>query len=402
MIELYFRLASSMFMRVLHRNFGVHTHRALVDQLAAEIAGNADQQAGQPRDIKAPGPNVGIGLTKTQQPIERCQGKQHDREGGVAPGRNQPADTRHCHQVDHTHQPRKPSASSAHPAQPDTCTRPKIILGTDIGEIHADKRNQRCDGEMDQHRVNGMSANRHAANDRFMVHDYAPIQWLSRWLGLGVLTNIAGCGGPLSTLDPAGPAAQSAAGLWWIMFGSFGLVLLAVIGLWWFAMRQPSRSDNPRRNNRMIIGGGVLLPLLSIAGLLAVGIPAGHRMLPLPTPEDVLRIDVTGHQWWWEVHYPDTGVRLKNELHIPAGAPVDIHLTTADVIHAFWVPRLGGKLDAIPGRTNILRLQASQPGIYRGQCAEFCGLHHAHMQFSVTAYEVSDFQRWLTEASTND
>ncbi len=211
-----------------------------------------------------------------------------------------------------------------------------------------------------------------------------------------------GCGGPLSTLDPAGPAAQSAATLWWIMFGSFGVVLVVVIALWCYAMRRPTISDDPRRNNRLIIGGGVLLPLLSIAGLLAVGIPAGHRMLPLPTPEDVLRIHVTGHQWWWEIHYPDTGIRLRNELHIPAGAPVDIHLTTADVIHAFWVPRLGGKLDAIPGRTNILRLQAEQPGVYRGQCAEFCGLHHAHMQFRVTAYEPAAFRQWLTETSAND
>lgn len=167
-------------------------------------------------------------------------------------------------------------------------------------------------------------------------------------------------------------------------------------------MRSHTASDDPRRNNRLIIGGGVLLPLLSIAALLAVGIPAGQRMLPMPTPEHVLRIDVTGHQWWWEVHYPDTGARFRNELHIPTGAPVDIHLTTADVIHSFWVPRLAGKLDAIPGRTTILRLQAEQPGLYRGQCAEFCGLHHAHMQFSVTAHEPAAFQQWLNETSAND
>lgn len=186
------------------------------------------------------------------------------------------------------------------------------------------------------------------------------------------------------------------------MFGAFGLVLLAVIALWCFAIRHSTPVDNPRRNLRLIIGGGIVLPLLSITGLLAIGIPAGHRMLPLPTSQDVLHIHVTGHQWWWEVHYPESGIRLRDELHIPAGAPVDIHLTTADVIHSFWVPRLAGKLDAIPGRTNILRLQAERPGVYLGQCAEFCGLHHAHMQFSVTAHEPAAFQQWLNETSAND
>lgn len=128
----------------------------------------------------------------------------------------------------------------------------------------------------------------------------------------------------------------------------------------------------------------------------------GHRMLPLPPAEGKpLRIDVTGHQWWWEVRYPDSNISLKNELHIPAGMPIDIHLSTADVIHGFWVPRLGGKLDAIPGRVNVLRLQADEPGVYLGQCSEFCGLHHAVMKFTVKAHTPDDFARWL-EGNRND
>lgn len=217
------------------------------------------------------------------------------------------------------------------------------------------------------------------------------------WCPTALLT---ACDGPLSALDPVGPAARAAAGLWWGMFLYFGLVFVVVVALWGYAMRRRQGTDDPRMQRRWIIGGGVLLPLLSITALLAVGIPAGHRMLPLP-PESgpALRINVTGHQWWWEMHYPDGGLTLRNELHIPVGVPVDIHLTTADVIHAFWVPRLGGKLDAIPGHTNVLRLQADMPGLYRGQCAEFCGLHHAHMQFTVTAHAPEAFERWLQEAS---
>lgn len=217
---------------------------------------------------------------------------------------------------------------------------------------------------------------------------------------------LVGCAGPFSTLDPVGPAARSAAGLWWGMFVFSSVVLAAVVALWLYAMRRDpgtvSDTAAQRLQNRWIIGGGLILPLASIALLLAFGIPLGHRMLPLPPEDgDVLRIEVTGHQWWWEVHYPDSGIRLRDELHIPAGMPVDLHLTSADVIHSFWVPRLGGKLDMIPGHINVLRLQADAPGVYRGQCAEFCGLRHAHMQFTVEAHDAGAFETWLADAQAS-
>ena len=217
---------------------------------------------------------------------------------------------------------------------------------------------------------------------------------------------LAGCSGPLSTLDPAGPSARSAALLWWGMFVFSTLVLIVIVALWLYAIRRPEdvrdESQQQRTHTRWIVGGGIILPSVSIFVLLLFGIPMGHRMLPLPPAEgEVLQINVTGHQWWWEVHYPQSNISLKNELYIPAGVPIDIHLATADVIHGFWVPRLGGKLDAIPGRTNILRLEADEPGVYPGQCAEFCGLHHAVMRFTVTAQSPDDFSRWL-EANRND
>jgi cytochrome c oxidase subunit 2 len=212
------------------------------------------------------------------------------------------------------------------------------------------------------------------------------------------------CSGPFSTLDPASATATAVSWLWWSMFTFSTLVLLCVVGFWLYAMRRPAEPVNDpdvqRVHNRWIIGGGLLLPGFSILLLLVFGIPIGHRMLPLPPAEgEVVEVHVIGHQWWWEVKYPGTDIALVNEVHIPADVPVDIHLTTADVIHAFWVPRLGGKLDAIPGRTNILRLHTDQPGSYRGQCAEFCGLHHAHMQFTVEVHSPDDFQHWLAEAS---
>ncbi len=193
------------------------------------------------------------------------------------------------------------------------------------------------------------------------------------------------------------------------MFGFSAFVLLALTALWWHAMRRPgdSRADDDHymqaQQNRWIIGGGLILPIGAIAVLLLFGIPAGHRMLPLaPEEGHAFRVDVTGHQWWWEVSYPDTTTGnngelpvLRDEVHIPAGVPVDVHLRSADVIHSFWVPRLAGKLDMIPGRTNVLRIEAAEPGVYRGVCAEFCGLAHAHMQFELHAHAPEDFRNWM-------
>lgn len=191
------------------------------------------------------------------------------------------------------------------------------------------------------------------------------------------------------------------------MFAFAVLVLLAVVGVWLAAMfrTQGSEDDQQLRHTRQrwIIGGGLVLPSGAIVVLLAFGIPVGHNMLPLPVEDgEAMRIDVTGHQWWWQTGYPGTGIQLRDELHIPVGVPVDLHLTSADVIHSFWVPRLGGKLDMLPGRTNVLRLQADEAGTYRGQCAEFCGLDHAHMQFTVTAHDPDDFEAWMEEVSARD
>ena len=102
-----------------------------------------------------------------------------------------------------------------------------------------------------------------------------------------------------------------------------------------------------------------------------------------------------GHQWWWEVRYPGTNAVTANELHIPVRTPVRIEVKTADVIHSFWVPELNRKIDTIPGRTNVVELDADAPGRYRGQCAEFCGLQHAHMAMYVFVDEPDAFRRWL-------
>lgn len=215
---------------------------------------------------------------------------------------------------------------------------------------------------------------------------------------------LAGCSGPYSTLDPAGPSASAVAIIWWAMLAGFGAVLIAVVAIWLYATwRDPGTPDAEQTRRvelRWLIGGGLALPLASTALLLAFGLPMGHRMLPAGEP--ALVIEVTGRRFDWLVHYPDYGIDLTNRLHIPAGEPVDVHLTSLDVIHSFWVPRLGGKLDLIPGQTNVHRMQADEPGLYAGQCAEFCGSGHTHMKFTVEAHSPEAFAAWLEEHAADE
>lgn len=226
-------------------------------------------------------------------------------------------------------------------------------------------------------------------------------QTLAKLAAIATLLPLAGCSGPLSALDPAGESARSAAWLWWGMLGLLGTIMLVVFALWFLALRlgpAKTEADAGRTARWWIIGGGLVLPMTVVVLILAFGIPLGQRMLPLPVAGgEPLQINVTARQWQWQVNYPDTGIRLTDEVHIPANTPVDLHLASDDVVHSFWVPRLGGKLDMIPGHTNVLRLQADEPGTYRGQCAEFCGTGHAHMQFRVVVHDQAGFRRWQQE-----
>lgn len=142
----------------------------------------------------------------------------------------------------------------------------------------------------------------------------------------------------------------------------------------------------------MLVSGGVVLPVVTIVALLAYGLPAGQSMRT-PPAAPVYTVDVIAHQWRWEIKYPDReGAVLSSEnvIHIPAGQTVALRIGSADVIHSFWVPRLGGKIDAIPGRTNVLYLQADEPGEYAGVCAEFCGIGHAEMPMTVVAHDAAN------------
>lgn len=214
---------------------------------------------------------------------------------------------------------------------------------------------------------------------------------MRRWLagGLGCCA-LAGCrvAGPLSALDPAGPGAAPIAQVWWVMCtGAIALLVLVTALALYAALR---RRNGPTRVSprALLIGGGLALPVTVLTALLGWGVGAGHALLPLASAEPVFVVEVTARQWVWHARYPahPQAATEANRIDIPAGRPVDVHVRTEDVIHSFWVPRLGGKIDAIPGRVNVLRLRADAPGIYRGVCAEFCGTGHPAMGFAVHAH----------------
>jgi cytochrome c oxidase subunit II len=205
-----------------------------------------------------------------------------------------------------------------------------------------------------------------------------------------------------STLNPHGPAAAHLANLWWVMFGFGTAIFLLVVGLLFAALlrRRRATSDaapdtaNPDEGRNWPIFGGIVLPLI------VIGIVFGYNIYTLavvenPAVKDAVQIQVVGRRWWWEVKYPEQGVTTANEIHIPVGKPVEIKLQTADVIHSFWVPELHGKMDLIPTRINKIVIQADQEGIYRGECAEFCGLQHAHMGLMVVAQSQAEYDNWV-------
>jgi cytochrome c oxidase subunit 2 len=157
--------------------------------------------------------------------------------------------------------------------------------------------------------------------------------------------------------------------------------------------RDPVRADT-RSGKLLVAVGGAVIPAVVVVALFAITVDTLPATSPPRSPTQ-LTIEVVGHRWFWEVRYPARQVKTANEIHIPTRRAVDVKVTTDDVIHSFWVPRLNRKIDMIPGRLNSILLEADRPGVYRGQCAEFCGLQHANMAFLVVAHEPRDFDAWL-------
>jgi cytochrome c oxidase subunit 2 len=228
----------------------------------------------------------------------------------------------------------------------------------------------------------------------------ARLAWL---LPLALLA--AGCGNDQDALAPKSHASSDIASLFWWMMGIAWVGLAVVVGLMLLAWRRArrraaDRPDDPKAGERtawrVVVGAGVIFPIVLIAALFVVAdiFVIGTTQAPAKGATR-LTIRVIGHQWWWEVRYPGTTAVTANEIHIPVRTPVRVEVSTADVIHSFWVPRLNRTIDTIPGKRNAVELYADAVGRYRGQCDEFCGLQHAHMAFYVVADPPAVYRRWL-------
>lgn len=215
-------------------------------------------------------------------------------------------------------------------------------------------------------------------------------------------------GGIQSALNPAGPNAGSLASLWWLMFWVCSVVYLLVMIAVVVAIRKgtqqkdlnpvlniPSKTEARRRN---AVLSAVVVTTLVLFVFLIASFSTGRSLTADLANKNGLSIEVTGRQWWWEVRYNDVDASniftTANEIHIPVGVPVLFTLHGGDVIHSFWVPNLAGKKDLIPGKISTQWLQADKPGVYRGQCAEYCGLQHARMAFWIVADTQEQFNAW--------
>ena len=212
---------------------------------------------------------------------------------------------------------------------------------------------------------------------------------------------LAGCGGGQSTLDAQSKASSTISTLWWVMLVGAAVIFSIVVALLLFGVlrrRGMAPEDRPRRSpgTMFVVIAGVVVPAVVLVALFVLTVDA----LPKTSPSrgrTRLEIAVVARQWFWDVTYPGTAARTANEIHIPVGVPVDVRVRSADVIHSLWVPELNRKIDVIPGQVNDVVFDARHAGVYRGQCAEFCGVQHANMALYVVAEPRSQFKRWLAE-----
>jgi cytochrome c oxidase subunit 2 len=211
-----------------------------------------------------------------------------------------------------------------------------------------------------------------------------------------------------SALDAMGPQSAHIVDLWRVFLVACTVVFAAILLALLYALRRAPRGDAatppdlsvvnasepaPRRNvTRAVIASGIALVALVVASVFT------DRALARMSLVDAVNIEVTAHQWWWTARYMNGGPSeifvTANELHVPVGKPVVVSLRADDVIHSLWLPNLAGKKDLIPGRSALLQFRADRPGLYRGQCAEFCGLQHAMMGLLVVAEPPEQFQAW--------
>jgi cytochrome c oxidase subunit 2 len=220
----------------------------------------------------------------------------------------------------------------------------------------------------------------------------------------GIVALPAGCGGVQSALVPRGAEAAEIDTLFWTVTWVSVAVTVLVVSFVAIALWGPSRWRNIIADHWVVTVGGIALPVVVLSALLAYGLIVMQAGAARSASADGPGVTIVGKRWWWEVVYEradGSAVVSANELRLPVGQPVEVRLESDNVIHSFWAPQLGGKLDMIPGRTNVLTLEATEAGISRAQCAEYCGGAHALMSMYVVAMPPEEYEAWLAAEARN-
>jgi cytochrome c oxidase subunit II len=221
---------------------------------------------------------------------------------------------------------------------------------------------------------------------------------------------LAGCRDSQNSLAPKSHQSKDIASLFWWMMGGAWIGLAVVVALLLLAWKRADRrgiggdTEGPKPGERagwyLVVGAGIVVPIILLSAIFVISNLFVIKTTEAPAANATKRtVLVIGHQWWWEVRYPGSPAVTANEIHIPVRTPIRLEVRSADVIHSFWVPQLNRKIDTLPGRTSAIELYADASGRYRGECAEFCGLQHAHMGVWVYADPPARFRRWLARQS---
>lgn len=379
----------------------------LEHELAAVPAGEAHEHQLNEGQQQPPGQHRRDGVAHPVRPAQRQHAHERHRDDPVRPAGGATARTGHEH---HLAESRERGGAAHHEGRagaPEPGPGEEGVERPPEGRVRAGDPEHARDREGDQHGVDRVTEERDAAvevldggrlaEDRggdvgpFGAHSLSFVRSAS---GIATAAALAGCGGPLSAVDPAGPVAGRIATLWWIMLAGATVILLGVCLLALIPFLQARRGDavswRTPRDGVWLWGGGVAFPLATLLVLMLWAFAIDPIEDAARTGAAPVRVEAVGRQWAWTFVHPDAPggpLTTHGRLHIPAGRPVEVAITSEDVIHAFWAPRLAGKRDAIPGRVNTLTILADRPGVYGGVCAEFCGSGHAGMSFEVIAHE---------------
>lgn len=365
------------------------------DELSAMPSGQSCERDAQSRQQDAEGQDSLFVSSKPKAEIGAKHRQEGHRQDKVSPARWPCADARHKQQFDCSGNAGQQADKEPSSDRPKRSARPECIARPPIKYVGAERAHCQRNRESNQHGMKRMPRNCDARFrivehmrrvERIEVSLFICVRRFHRVALLAPAALLAGCGGPLSTLDPAGSAARDTLTLLYVLLVMAAGSFLVIFGLFLLAFRR----DRGRRVSlhAFLVWGGLVFPIVLLTIATVYGVVLGERIRGARGP-GAIAVEAQAERWRWRFtrHTPSGSRTVEDRLDIPAGRDVEVTVTSVDVIHSFWAPRLGGKIDAVPGSTNRTVIRADAPGRYAGVCAEFCGTGHTGMSFTIVAHD---------------